>query len=263
MQLEKTASSHITHLLKKTVSGQAAGKHNRLPGRFRRSRRHVIGSIRNPWDWYLSLWSFGCRGRGGLYLRQTKRSVRGHGLRTHPLLGMIHVAHELVKSTRPWRLLYTDIDDALLFRKWLRQVMDPARKWDLGDFYALSPVSECAGFMTFRYLYLYSDTVRPLFCRGRINTLERVRAFDRGHTVLDDTIRVEELETDLIRILTACDIPLNDHQLDYIHSIGRTNVSRKQQEPGSYYDAETIELVRRKERLIIDKYKYSVPFVSD
>ena len=60
IDLHKTGCSHIGRLLQETVGGRRLGKHNRpsaMP-----TDRMIIGSVRNPWDWYVSLWAFGCKG---------------------------------------------------------------------------------------------------------------------------------------------------------------------------------------------------------
>src|SRR5665811_2112952 len=34
--------------------------------------RRVLGTVRDPWSWYVSLWAYGCMGRGGLHQRVTR-----------------------------------------------------------------------------------------------------------------------------------------------------------------------------------------------
>jgi hypothetical protein len=53
LELQKTGGSHICRLLEQYANGRPEGKHNRLTAEY--STHYVIGSIRNPWDWYVSL----------------------------------------------------------------------------------------------------------------------------------------------------------------------------------------------------------------
>ena len=64
LQLQKTASTHIAQLFREYVGGESLSKHSRL--RDEHGDRHIVGSIRNPLDWYVSLWAHGCRNRGAL-----------------------------------------------------------------------------------------------------------------------------------------------------------------------------------------------------
>ena len=69
LQLQKTGCSQVTRLLEETVGGEQRRKHGRLDEPL--SGRLLVGSIRNPWDWYVSLWAFGCSGRGAIRRRLT------------------------------------------------------------------------------------------------------------------------------------------------------------------------------------------------
>ena len=66
LALQKTGSTQIRHLLTSIIPGELIGTHNRLPVNLS-PKRIAVGSIRNPWAWYVSLWAFGCLGRGGFY----------------------------------------------------------------------------------------------------------------------------------------------------------------------------------------------------
>ena len=57
LELHKTGGSHIGHLLSSLLEGEQVGKHNTLKDLYR--NRTILGSIRNPWDWYVSLWPMG------------------------------------------------------------------------------------------------------------------------------------------------------------------------------------------------------------
>src|SRR6476620_582641 len=71
LELQKTGSTHIKQLLKKTVGGVNDGKHNQPGTELRESGKTFVGSIRDPWGWYMSLFSYGCQKKGGVYLRTT------------------------------------------------------------------------------------------------------------------------------------------------------------------------------------------------
>lgn len=77
LELPKTACSHIRDLLKLLVGGDIVGKHNRLPGHLMQQNKMIVGSIRNPWDWYVSMWAYGCDRKGLLYKRLTSRKFNG------------------------------------------------------------------------------------------------------------------------------------------------------------------------------------------
>ena len=70
LELQKTGGSHILRLLSQWVKGEIVGKHNRL--NWENAGKFVVGSIRNPWDWYVSLWAYGVGGQGAIRARTHK-----------------------------------------------------------------------------------------------------------------------------------------------------------------------------------------------
>ena len=75
LQMRKTACTHIARVLAETVGGHEVGyKHSPLPVDFPVDGRLFVGSIRNPWDYYVSSWAYGIKNReGGLRKRLTTR----------------------------------------------------------------------------------------------------------------------------------------------------------------------------------------------
>ena len=69
LQLHKTGTTTIVDELQRCTPGRLhknrqQGKHMAL--NVPQNGRLVLGSIRNPYDWYLSLWAYGCAGKGEL-----------------------------------------------------------------------------------------------------------------------------------------------------------------------------------------------------
>lgn len=91
LQMQKTGCTRIAEILLDVVGGEQLNpKHTTVV----KPDRPVIGSIRSPWAWYVSLWSFGCQGEGG---------YRTQFLEKHPDL----------------ECLYDDVENLDNFHKWL------------------------------------------------------------------------------------------------------------------------------------------------
>jgi len=67
VDLPKCASSHLLRILQASFGGERRGTHVPVPPSLVRSGRAIWSSIRNPWDWYVSLWAYGCDGKGALF----------------------------------------------------------------------------------------------------------------------------------------------------------------------------------------------------
>jgi hypothetical protein len=247
LQLQKTACSHIAAMLQKTVGGRKIGLHIPLPRRLYSTDKYVVGSIRNPWDWYVSQWSYGCSGRGALHNRLTDRKF---------FRFFEQPVSELKKPVTRWREAYRDHRDPDCFKSWLKLILDPARKRDLGEGYARSPISNFAGLLTYRYTKIYTKDLPQAERRGLAN-LEALQKFESENNALSSSIRVESIEDDLLQALKGAGYTLGENQIQAVRSgaENRTNPS-EHLPPEFYYDDETADLVNEHERFIIEKYNY-------
>jgi len=259
LQLQKTGSTHITKLLSEILQGQEYTKHMRPPLSISEKNKYFIGSIRNPWDWYVSLWSFGCQDKGGFYNRMTSRIFTGLYMFKYPFKTTLAFINELTKPIEKWKYLYSDWKDPELFRKWLKLIFNPRRKYDLKEKYGFSPISDYGGFLTYRYMYLYSKEVKKLYTNKYVGNLIKLKNFDKSNNILDFIIRNENLENDLIDVFHKIGIALDDEDINKINSSKKTNTSKRNKNLKLYYDEDSRELIYKRERFLIDKYNYTKP----
>lgn len=267
-ELHKTGGTHICSWLERLVGGEQIGKHNRIPQRF--WDRFVIGSIRNPWEWYVSLWAYGCGSKGSVY-QQTTRGINFHylnrqlhsemGLRR---LGPSHWARQIwqdvCKPVHAWRAVYKDSSDPDLFRDWLRHMLNPHRRFDMGEGFGFSPVSMRFGLMTYRCLKLFTRLRANLYKDPALASPEGVRRALDEQRLVSYVIRNEHLEKDLLEALESagCEVSAEERSALFEARQHKTNTSSRL--PAShYYDRETLELVADREQLIIEKYGYEPP----
>ena len=268
LQLQKTAGTHIARLLVEEFSGRERfGKHRPLPPGFDPGERMIVGSIRDPWDWYVSLWTFGCRRRGGPFDRSTApRSVwnalrdpgtrRVRGARAAITSRVLAARHEWARPASSWRRLHSDAADPRLFREWLKLALDSRRRFDLFRDYGQSAVSAYAGILTFLYELLYLRDNTALFDRRLLPDLEALIRHDEANGVLGATIRTENLEQDFMDVLGKAGHALTPRQAERIENAEPTNTSDRRRALADFYDDEARELVAAREALIIRKYGY-------
>lgn len=262
LQLQKTGGTHIAKLIAEYVPGRQLGKHNALdwnPG-----NRQVFASIRNPWDWYVSLWAYGCSGRGAIcadltsarptqLLRITRRST------FHPnawLNSVISMRAHLTRDVVFWRSVYRDPFDAGAFRAWLKAILSPAGKALLSEGYASSPLAEFAGLYTFRFLRIgvMSACWRRHACE--LTSWASVARFYEEYAVVDGFIRQENLEHDLASAMQRAgykDIRPEELKRE------RVNASTRRETAG-YHDEETIALIAEQDAFVVNQFSYVPPF---
>ncbi|HJV72513.1 hypothetical protein [Ideonella sp.] len=267
IELQKTGSTHIKQLLRELVGGVNDGKHNTPDARLLGCGKPFIGSVRNPWLWYLSLWSYGCQRKGELFQRLTNEK-RWQRMREK---GEARRAREAASGAgdddadrrlpadwcaeRAKDYWYADPDNAEAFREWIQAVLGRrALRHMLMAGYGKSPIGKAAGLMTYRYFNLFvngTDAASPM-----MNNLLSLKMLDRSGCIVSHFIRNESLAPDFIRVVESCGVKLSDDQREHILSARKVNTSTRPHGPDYYYDEASIKLVARRERFIIDKFGY-------
>lgn len=262
LELQKTGCTHIRNLLQELVGGELVGKHNQAGRELFSGDRFFLGSVRDPWEWYISLWAYGCDRKGVVFGTVTKRGrrIRGRGWSVDP----IGAVRDLLRS-RPnrnaeeWRRTYRDVNDAGAFREWLHMMHDGRELPDVGDGYARSALGRVAGLLSYRYLKLFTCRKGESEMLHRLSTFEQVAAHERDHCFIDHFIRNENLESDLLDALRRAGCTLPSSIESRVAARPRTNTSSRKQGPGYYYDAHTEALVGARDRLVVDRFGYRPP----
>lgn len=261
IELHKTGCSHIRNILSNELEGKVVGIHNQAtPDLFNESRLFV-GSVRNPWDWYVSLWGFGCDGKGGLRHRIARPSgLRGLGWRSTPISALIRLLKRS-NNTKAWQATYRDSNDPNAFREWLHMMHDESYMQDIGEGYSNCALRHAAGLMTYRYLKLFSTKAGEASRLNGLSTKSLIEAWDADQTFVGAFIRMEALEADIFRVLENHDATFTEERQKNIKSLPKTNTSSRNQNLKHYYDPDTVALVADREQLIINKFNYTAPEV--
>ncbi len=250
LELQKTASTLIGSVLVDLFGAEDRyPKHGLLPADCR--DRFVIGSVRNPWDYYVSLWSFGGGGEGGLHQRLTRRHLRRawRGLpRLAPLLD------ELRKPTADWQSTYAEPHTPERFRSWLSRVHDVRRAGQIEAPYGASQLRRVAGYATYRYCRLYSGDLDAVL---RATTPAELRSRAATGWLPDAYIRTERLADDLLDAVRRAGCRVDDVLERAVRERTETAVNRSEHRPyPDYYDDSSRQLVAERDALLIERHEY-------
>ena len=205
LELHKTGCSHIRNILKELLSGDLVGGHNQANSNLFSEGRTFLGSIRDPWEWYTSLWAYGCDNKGGVFYSVT-REIDTKCLSSRS------------RSPQKWKDTYKDVNDAEAFRAWLYMMHDTKHLMDIGEGYGASSVSRTAGLLTFRYLKLFCTKRGDSKKLDYLSTFDQIKSYENEFCFIDRFIRKESLESDLFRALEDFSVGISNDRKSEILS---------------------------------------------
>jgi len=254
-ELQKTGCSHTLNILNTLIpDGKIIGKHNVYSsvsksdlGDFRNKIK--IGNIRNPWDWYVSLWSFGCLHEGGLYGRVTRK----------PNLFKFNQFRHIINGScfkyniDLWKKLYSDSSNIDNFKKWLTLIL-LEQDYSIFEGYTESKISKKIGLLSYRYIKLYTKKGKNDLVK--INSYSDLIHYDNQHNFINLFIKNESIHHDFINNSELFGISSKNMRIVLEGFNIRTNSSIRG-DYRNYYDDELVDLVYKKEKFILDKFNYS------
>ena len=262
VDLHRTGSTLLIELLNRYVpNGKIVGVHERPGQDIYKSNRFFLGSIRNPWEWYVSAWSFGTVKRGGLYKRLALKKIhfKNLGFKTRPLLAPYIFLQQFWRPLGLWRRLYSDPENIKNFREWLKLLLGRTRMHDIGEGFDFCSINKFSGLMTYRYLVFYSSDIKNLY-NNSLTSFEDLEEFDKKYNILNYTIRNESLEKNFFDVLLKLNIKISEKEKNNINNLKRGKWGAwRDKSLRNFYDDECLELIEEKEKLIINKYGYKKP----
>ncbi|MGM9487199.1 hypothetical protein [Ideonella sp. YS5] len=271
IEFRNTGASHVEKLLLKIVGGEVDNTIRVPTEELLASKRPMFGSIRDPWGWYLSLWTFGCAQQGELYQRMVNEKSWRKLLekieanakarsKEAPADDSRRISlPEQLGAERARDFWYASDDNVEAFREWLRVVCALQTRRVVESGFAQSPISKVAGLMTYRYFQLYVRGASHI--PVTIGTQEGLRSFEAQHLVLDHIIRQDSLTEDLVSSLERSGVSLTDEQRKMIYDAKPTGKAARSMGIERFYDAASTDLVTRREKFIIERFGYTRPHV--
>lgn len=261
IQLQKTGCTHIANLIHQRWPGAFStdgvrGKHQPLVEAT--GGKAVLGSIRNPYSWYVSLWAYGCQQKGTLawdltasagriFRTQVKQTLR----KRQTLAGAATaIGRHASKDPGFWRRVYSDSDNVEHFREWLHAIHAADEGKVMTEGYADWGCRMVAGFYTYRFLYLFTaqDAWQAAF--GRQGDYAQLRAFYEANGIVDHFVRTECIDEDLSRAMSA----ITAETVSFGEDKGKKTNYSKHRPTEDYYDAVARALIRDRDRLIFETF---------
>jgi hypothetical protein len=256
LQMQKTGSTHVTNVLAKYCGGRYEEKHSQLKDHRQHGSRLIVSSVRNPWDWYVSQWAFGCTRHGELrrYFDNLPRSELRQAVRRGDFGSMLRFPLRTLIGRPDWQSLYSDPNNEANFREWLRLILEFEGLHIGSQGYASSPVKNAVGLMTYLFLALTTNYAEWMRTGRKCRTYDEVSVFADKYGIVNQVLRAETLNEDLFNLLKATGADVSRQEAA---EWGKFNTSSRRVH-SEYYDEETCRLVLQRDRFIVDRFRYEL-----
>jgi hypothetical protein len=243
LDVYRTGSTHVLSVLKQ-IAGQPLRINRHAPVTkahpIRRTcGKFVFATVRNPWDWYVSLWAYGADGKSAIRRYLTE-----------------HLPADKVEN------LYDKQQPEMAFRRWLKFMHDPAMLDKvMTEYLPESGLAGVFGLYTYRFFRVTTLYPRLFLKRWRIPSIESGIRYHRRHHAYQHILRSEVLDEDLIVMIgkyrSLCHFSANAEAVVRRMSRAPRNAStRSLAGYREYYDAEARELVARRDRFFLECFGY-------
>ena len=214
--------------------------------------KNRIGIIRNPYDWYLSLWKWSCREKKGSLIYSDLVSIR---LKLKRLILnerlFSYIFNQIVKNRNQLKVLFIDVNSKKNFNKFLDIMLNFKNRYKIGSEYSFVPF-ENLGYMT--YIFFSQNMLRKNYniMYNSNYKLHEILKYNDSNLYTNIFFKTEKLNYSLKKFLLKNKIKLkNFNKLNNNSTPKILNKNIK-----SFFNNKNLLLIEKKENYIFKKFNY-------
>lgn len=244
LDVYRTGSTHIINVLRRISESKEVRIWRHYPITtagylVRPGRRVVFTSVRNPWDWYVSLWS--------------------HGVDGHSAIRRFMMETMEEKDVLSY---YDKVNPAASFNRWLAAIHDPSFvDAHLEEGYPQSRLSSVIGLYTYRFQRVTTRFPWFFLRRNQIRDAKETVDFHRKRKVYGVVLRTEALTSDLAKFVDEYGdrCKFRGDAGDILRKFSQRNrnaSTRLLPHYRDYYDEKSKRIVAERDRFFLDEFGY-------
>ena len=211
-----------------------------------------IGLIRNPYEWYLSLWKWSCREKKGSVIFNDLVGIR---IKLKRLIFnkriFAYILHQFLKDRNKLKNLFDDVNSKKNFNEFLKIMLDFKNRYKIGSEYSFVPF-ENLGYMT--YIFFCQNMLRENYNIVYNSSYKLKDIIKNNNLNLYTNIffKTENLNSSLKKFLKRKKIKIKNFK-----QVENNSTSKKlNKNIINFFSKENILLIEKNENYIFKKFKY-------
>ncbi len=254
-EMPKTGSTFVRNYFKQFDDVKLTIKHETISENKKinlLNKKHKIGIIRNPYEWYLSYWKWSClnKKKSPIYSDLTSSRIKLKRLKFNNNL-IYYIFSQLTKNKIYLKSLFSDINSKNNFNKFLNILLNSKNKNIIGSDYSFIPHKDL-GYMTFIF---FTQNVSQEDYKILFNQKEK---FGELLKKLDNKIytnfffKTENLVVDIKKFLKK-----NKIKIKKFKNIKKNSASNNfDRNKLNFFYKQNIKLIEKKDSYLFEKFKY-------
>ena len=246
LDVYKTGSTYVVSLLDRLMASKPVRSFRHAPltrGRpfFWKQGKYAFATVRNPWDWYVSMWAYSIEQPNVLFFRDVRAVLGEEGSKA------------LFDPEKPKES----------FALWLKSLSDPdfLRKVMRGHPYSRSSLNSFLGFYSYRFIRVTTPHPSLFLHRWYMWNMDRAIAHQKHAAIYDRVFKSETLTKDFSQFVLdnrdRLGFKPNAAQILERQAATPKNTShRTLNSYRDYYTDELRDLVASRDRLLIELFGY-------
>ena len=214
--------------------------------------KNRIGVIRNPYEWYLSLWKWSCKDKKGSVIYRDLVSIRIKLKRlilNKRLIG--YIISQITKDRKKLKTLFNDVNSRKNFNEFLNIMLNSKKRYLIGSEYSFVPFKDL-GYMT--YIFFSQNVLRKNYniMYDSKYKLRKVLTDNNSNLYTNIFFKTEKLNYNLKKFLQKNNIKNKNFKIFNDNSTSKVlnkNLIK-------FFSTKNITLIEKKEDYIFKKFKY-------
>ena len=214
--------------------------------------KNRIGIIRNPYEWYLSVWKWSCKKKRGSPFYSDLVSIR---LKLKRLILnrrlYQYIFSQITKDRKNLKKLFEDVNSKKNFNKFLDIMLNYKNRQIIGSSYSFVPFKNL-GYMT--YIFFSQNVLRKNYntLYNSKYSLEEVLNYNNSKLYTNIFFKTENLNYNLATFLKTNNIEIKSFNI--LDNNTTSKILKRNFK--NFFSYKNILLIEKKEHYIFKKFKY-------